>query len=118
MRAEFERLANRQPFEPVSMRRYELPAPVAARSTDPAAWAESVKNAAAQCETQRLRLQNLELLLKHGFKFSTSFIGTLQLNSIEIYSLIFDRFVAIIEKPTFNMTCILKHFRCQFSTCF
>lgn len=82
MRAEFERLANRQPFEPVSMRRYELPAPVAARSTDPAAWAESVKNAAAQCETQRLRLQNLELLLKHGFKFSTSFIGTLQLNSI------------------------------------
>ena len=66
MRAEFERLANRQPFEPVSMRRYELPAPVAARTTDPSAWADAVKNAAAQCETQRLRLQNLELLLKHG----------------------------------------------------
>lgn len=66
MTNEFERISNRQPMEPLSMKRYELPPPPPGRTTDLSAWQESVENSMAQLEHQAIRSQNLELMLEYG----------------------------------------------------
>jgi pre-mRNA-splicing factor SPF27 len=66
LKAEFERLAARQPMEMLSMKRYELPQPAAAQRNDLGAWQESVDNSMAQLEHQAGRITNLDLLLKYS----------------------------------------------------
>lgn len=66
MTNEFERISNRQPMEPLSMKRYELPPPPPGRTTDLIAWQESVENSMAQLEHQAVRAENLELMLEYG----------------------------------------------------
>lgn len=66
MKNEFERLANRQPLEPLSMKRYELPPPPSGRLGEVQAWNESVENSMAQLEHQAIRAMNLELMLNYG----------------------------------------------------
>ena len=55
MRTEFERLANRQAMDTLSMKRYELPTPPPGKMTDVQAWSECVDNSQAQLEHQRTR---------------------------------------------------------------
>ena len=55
MKAEFDRVASRQPMDTLSMKRYELPTPPAGKMTDVAAWNECVDNSMAQLEHQRSR---------------------------------------------------------------
>lgn len=52
MKNEFERLANRLPLEPLSMKRYELPLP--AKLGEVSAWNDSVENSMAQLEHQNV----------------------------------------------------------------
>lgn len=66
MKNEFERLSNRQPLEPLSMKRYELPPPPSGRLGEVQAWNESVENSMAQLEHQGIRAMNLELMLNYG----------------------------------------------------
>ncbi|XP_043222670.1 pre-mRNA-splicing factor SPF27-like [Amphibalanus amphitrite] len=66
MRAEFDRLAARQPMEMLSMKRYELPTPPSGKMTDISAWNECVDNSMAQLEHQATRIENLELMMDHG----------------------------------------------------
>lgn len=63
---EFERISNRVPMEPLSMKRYELPPPPPGKQTDEAAWHEAVDNSRAQLEHQSVRALNLELMLEYG----------------------------------------------------
>lgn len=56
MKNEFERLANRQPLEPLSMKRYELPPP--AKLGEVSAWNDSVENSMAQLEHQNVSFIN------------------------------------------------------------
>jgi pre-mRNA-splicing factor SPF27 len=60
------RAASGAPLPPPDASRYRLDAPSGAAASDPAAWAAAVANAKAQLEHQALRVQNLELLAKHG----------------------------------------------------
>uniref|UniRef100_A0A336MKL7 Pre-mRNA-splicing factor SPF27 n=1 Tax=Culicoides sonorensis TaxID=179676 RepID=A0A336MKL7_CULSO len=64
MKNEFERLANRLPLEPLSMKRYELPPPV--KMGEVSAWNDSVENSMAQLEHQNIRAINLNLMLEYG----------------------------------------------------
>merc|ERR1719206_650591 len=48
MKAEFDRVASRSPMDTLSMKRYELPTPPAAKMSDVAAWNECVENSMAQ----------------------------------------------------------------------
>ena len=66
MKAEFDRVASRQPMDTLSMKRYELPTPPAGKMTDVAAWNECVDNSMAQLEHQRTRITNLELMSEYG----------------------------------------------------
>lgn len=66
IRTEFERLQARLPMEVLSMKRYELPQPVAGKMTDLAAWTECVENSMAQLEHQATRICNLELMNIYG----------------------------------------------------
>lgn len=66
IKAEFERIQNHTPMESLSMKRYELPPPSAARLSDYSAWQESVENSMAQLEHQATRVMNLELMLEYG----------------------------------------------------
>ena len=66
MKAEFERLASRQPMDTLSMKRYELPTPPPGKMTDMQAWTECVDNSMAQLEHQRTRIMNLDLMLDYG----------------------------------------------------
>jgi len=66
MKAEFERLASRQPMDTLSMKRYELPTPPPGKMTDIQAWTECVDNSMAQLEHQRTRIMNLDLMLDYG----------------------------------------------------
>ena len=66
MKAEMERIAQHQPMEMLSMRRYELPQPSAAQKNDVSAWQEAVDNSMAQLEHQAGRIVNLELLGQYG----------------------------------------------------
>lgn len=66
MTNEFERIQNRLPLEPLSMKRYELPPPPPSRISDLTAWQESVENSMAQLEHQAIRSMNLDLMLEYG----------------------------------------------------
>ena len=66
MKAEFDRVASRQPMDTLSMKRYELPTPPAGKMTDVAAWNECVDNSMSQLEHQRTRITNLELMSEYG----------------------------------------------------
>jgi pre-mRNA-splicing factor SPF27 len=64
--ADVARRASGAPLAPPDGARYRLEAPAGGEAADPAAWAAAVGNAKAQLEHQALRVQNLELLAKHG----------------------------------------------------
>lgn len=66
MRNEFERLQNRLPMEPLSMKRYELPPPPPSKISELSAWQDAVENSMAQLEHQAVRAMNLELMLEYG----------------------------------------------------
>lgn len=66
MTNEFERIQNRLPIEPLSMKRYELPPPPPSKISELSAWQESVENSMAQLEHQAVRAMNLELMLDYG----------------------------------------------------
>lgn len=66
MRNEFERIQNRLPIEPLSMKRYELPPPPPGKISELSAWQDSVENSMAQLEHQAVRALNLELMLDYG----------------------------------------------------
>lgn len=66
MNNEFERISNRVPMEPLSMKRYELPPPPPGKISELSAWQESVENSMAQLEHQSVRALNLELMLEYG----------------------------------------------------
>ncbi|KAL5292221.1 BCAS2 family protein [Megaselia abdita] len=66
IKTEFERIQNHTPMESLSMKRYELPPPSAARLSDYSAWQEAVENSMAQLEHQATRVMNLELMLEYG----------------------------------------------------
>lgn len=74
MTAEFERLQNRLPMEPMSMKRYELPPPPSGKMSEVSAWAESVDNSMAQLEHQSVRAMNLELMLEYGCESWKSYL--------------------------------------------
>ncbi|XP_055323362.1 pre-mRNA-splicing factor SPF27 [Sitodiplosis mosellana] len=66
MRNEFERIQNRLPMEPLSMKRYELPPPPPSKISELSAWQDAVENSMAQLEHQAVRAMNLELMLEYG----------------------------------------------------
>lgn len=66
MTTEFDRIQNRLPMEPLSMKRYELPPPPPGKISELSAWQESVENSMAQLEHQSVRAVNLELMLEFG----------------------------------------------------
>lgn len=66
MTTEFDRIQNRLPLEPLSMKRYELPLPPSHRISDLSAWQESVENSMAQLEHQAIRSMNLDLMVEYG----------------------------------------------------
>ncbi|CAG9785873.1 unnamed protein product [Diatraea saccharalis] len=78
LQREMERVQQRLPMEPLSMKRYELPPPPAGRLGEPAAWAESVDNSHAQLSHQAIRVLNLELQLQYGSEAWRSYLNTLQ----------------------------------------
>ncbi|XP_055587185.1 pre-mRNA-splicing factor SPF27-like [Uranotaenia lowii] len=77
MTAEFERIQNRLPMEPLSMKRYELPPPPAGKMSEVSAWAESVDNSMAQLEHQSVRAVNLELMMEYGCEMWKSYLEIL-----------------------------------------
>ncbi|KRZ56992.1 Pre-mRNA-splicing factor SPF27 [Trichinella nativa] len=66
LKAEFERIQNRQPMQGLNMRRYELPGPSSTRVGDLDSWQEALQNAKAQLEQQDLRILSLELMVEYG----------------------------------------------------
>jgi len=66
MNTEFDRIQNRLPMEPLSMKRYELPPPPPSKISELSAWQESVENSYAQLEHQSVRALNLELMIEFG----------------------------------------------------
>ncbi|CAH0406767.1 unnamed protein product [Chilo suppressalis] len=78
LQREMERVQQRLPMEPLSMKRYELPPPPAGRLGEPTAWAESVDNSHAQLSHQAIRVLNLELQLQYGSEAWRSYLNTLQ----------------------------------------
>ncbi|KAL3318465.1 Pre-mRNA-splicing factor SPF27 [Cichlidogyrus casuarinus] len=66
LKHEFDRLANRQPMDLLSMKRYELPNPPTSKLTDLKSWMESLNNAQAQLEHQSVRIENLQLMSEYG----------------------------------------------------
>ncbi|PZC72087.1 pre-mRNA-splicing factor SPF27 [Helicoverpa armigera] len=78
LQREMERVQQRLPMEPLSMKRYELPPPPAGRHGEPAAWSESVDNSHAQLSHQAIRVLNLELQLQYGSEAWRSYLNTLQ----------------------------------------
>lgn len=75
---EMERVQQRLPMEPLSMRRYELPPPPAGRLGEPSAWSEAVDNSHAQLSHQATRVLNLELQLHYGPEAWRRYLHTLQ----------------------------------------
>ncbi|XP_059055532.1 pre-mRNA-splicing factor SPF27 [Achroia grisella] len=78
LQREMERVQQRLPMEPLSMKRYELPPPPAGRLGEPTAWSESVDNSHAQLSHQATRVLNLELQLQYGSEAWRSYLNTLQ----------------------------------------
>lgn len=69
MKNEFERLANRQPLEPLSMKRYELPPP--AKLGEVSAWNDSVENSMAQLEHQNVSfINNFSILYSQTYFYT------------------------------------------------
>ncbi|KRX23929.1 Pre-mRNA-splicing factor SPF27 [Trichinella nelsoni] len=66
LKAEFERIQNRQPMQGLNMRRYELPGPSSTRVGDLDSWQEALQNAKAQLEQQDMRILSLELMVEYG----------------------------------------------------
>lgn len=66
MTNELERIQNRLPMEPLSMKRYELLPPPPNKISEFSAWQESVENSMAQLEHQAVRAMNLDLMLEFG----------------------------------------------------
>ena len=66
MRNEFARLESGSKEEGLSMKRYELPMPLASRTNDYNAWKECLDNSYAQLEHQAIRIENLELMNVYG----------------------------------------------------
>lgn len=66
MANELERIQNRLPMEPLSMKRYELLPPPPNKISEVSAWQESVENSMAQLEHQAVRALNLELMQEFG----------------------------------------------------
>lgn len=77
MKNEFERIQNRLPMEPLSMKRYELPPPPQSKTNELSAWQESVENSMAQLEHQAVRAMNLELMLEYGCETWRVYLDTL-----------------------------------------
>ncbi|XP_062535875.1 pre-mRNA-splicing factor SPF27 [Armigeres subalbatus] len=77
MTAEFERIQNRLPMEPLSMKRYELPPPPAGKMSEVPAWTESVDNSMAQLEHQAVRAMNLDLMMEYGCEMWKSYLEVL-----------------------------------------
>ncbi|XP_013187271.1 pre-mRNA-splicing factor SPF27 [Amyelois transitella] len=78
LQREMERVQQRLPMDPLSMKRYELPPPPAGRLGEPGAWAEAVDNSHAQLSHQATRVLNLELQLSYGTEAWRSYLNTLQ----------------------------------------
>lgn len=66
MSNELERIQNRLPMEPLSMKRYELLPPAPNKLSEVSAWHESVENSMAQLEHQAVRAMNLDLMQEFG----------------------------------------------------
>ncbi|CAH1399447.1 unnamed protein product [Nezara viridula] len=77
MKNEFERLQQRLPMDTLSMKRYELPPPPAAKISDLSAWNECVDNSMAQLDHQATRICNLELMLEYGCEAWRAYIELL-----------------------------------------
>ncbi|KAJ0175873.1 hypothetical protein K1T71_009032 [Dendrolimus kikuchii] len=78
LQREMERVQQRLPMEPLSMKRYELPPPPAGRLGELTAWSEAVDNSHAQLSHQAIRVLNLELQLQYGTEAWRSYLNTLQ----------------------------------------
>ncbi|CAH2077192.1 unnamed protein product, partial [Iphiclides podalirius] len=78
LQREMERVQQRLPMEPLSMKRYELPPPPTGRLGEPTAWAEAVDNSHAQLSHQATRVLNLELQLHYGTEAWRSYLNVLQ----------------------------------------
>jgi len=66
LKNEMTRLANREPMQPLSMKRYDLPGPPPGKLTDIQAWTDAVNNSQAQLEHQAIRISNLAVMNKYG----------------------------------------------------
>ncbi|XP_065076221.1 pre-mRNA-splicing factor SPF27 [Ochlerotatus camptorhynchus] len=77
MTTEFERIQNRLPMEPLSMKRYELPPPPGGKMSEVPAWTESVDNSMAQLEHQAIRAMNLDLMMEYGCEMWKSYLEVL-----------------------------------------
>ncbi|EAT38056.1 AAEL010003-PA [Aedes aegypti] len=77
MTTEFERIQNRLPMEPLSMKRYELPPPPAGKMSEVSSWCESVDNSMAQLEHQAVRAMNLDLMMEYGCEMWKSYLEVL-----------------------------------------
>ncbi|CAK1540812.1 unnamed protein product [Leptosia nina] len=78
LQREMERVQQRLPIEPLSMKRYELPPPPAGRLGEPTAWTEAVDNSHAQLSHQAIRVLNLELQLEYSSEAWRSYLSILQ----------------------------------------
>ncbi|KAL7678305.1 hypothetical protein ACOME3_004535 [Neoechinorhynchus agilis] len=64
MRSEMERIDNHEPLDALDMRAYEIPNPT--NMNDVSSWKKALDNSRAQLVHQRLRIMNLEALLRCG----------------------------------------------------
>jgi len=77
LQAEWMRICDQQPMSRIDTSRYALDPPPVAKQADPQAWRRAVENAEAQHEHQNTRLNNLELLQKHGANLWLAHIDSL-----------------------------------------